>query len=649
MSFKERVVLIMWPLSSSTGTKIGPRFAGIVVLSLTLVAVAGWMAQLGWHNLIARNVVQSEQDALGALWKTGVLFQIERMRRWSLSFSRDPTLISALLVGDTQQFSPLVEPTYHRLSALGVVSALSLVNSAGVQVYATPDQEQPNLPLDSVTQSLRDRRVVMGVDFENDGVPKIVFVSPLYAGRGVLAGAVVFKQDLDAVLDALGRSSKSLLMVLDHGNRLHAATDHVLGRKFIEPLIRSELPHDRGLITLDDRYWRWLVYPVEMLEGQENLHFVSVTDETDIVRSQYRAIIVLLSGTLLVVSVFLAWVYRFIVRHGEMLRVEQEQRIAELDAANKTASQANDQLQQMHLELSKLFVEKESAHAQELELRHRLEETQSQLQQAEKMASIGQLAAGVAHEINNPVGYVSSNVATLRGYLQDLEKLLDAYIQAEQQPKGSDVWAAVTTLKSKMDLSFLREDIWNLLGESEEGLTRVKRIVQDLKDFSHVDGSEWTEVDVHCGLDSTINIAWNEIKYKADLVREYGSLPKVHCMASRLNQVFMNLLVNAAQAMEERGIIWVRTGMAGADWFWVEVEDTGKGISPEHIKRIFDPFFTTKPVGKGTGLGLSLAYGIVNMHGGRINVESSVGKGTRIRVLLPVERVVIGNAENAII
>lgn len=641
-----RVVLHMWSISSSTSTKIGSRFAGIVVLSIALVAVAGWMAQLGWHSLIVQGVVQSERDSLGALWKAGVVFQTERMHRWNSSFSRDPTLVAALMAGDTQQITPLVEPSYNRLTALGVISAVSLVNAEGVKVFAMPDQERSDLPLESVTRALLERRVVMGVDLGNEGVPKVVMVSPLFGGRGVLAGAVVLTQDLDAVLHALGRSSNVLLMLFDHNNRLHAASDREQARKFLEPLMSFELPYERELITVEGRDWRWLAYPVEMHEGQENLRLVRVTDETESVRAQYLAISVLLGGMLLVVSTFMAWVYRFIVRHGDMLRVEQEQRIAELDAANKMASQANDQLQQMHLELSKLFVEKESAHIQELELRHRLEDTQSQLLQAEKMASIGQLAAGVAHEINNPVGYISSNVATLRGYLQDLEKLLEAYIQAEQQPIGSDVWAVVTTLKSKMDLSFLREDVWNLLGESEEGLNRVKRIVQDLKDFSHVDGSEWATVDVHRGLDSTINVAWNEIKYNADVVREYGLLPQVYCLASQLNQVFMNLLVNAAQAMEERGIIWIRTGMADAGWVWVEVEDTGKGIAPEHIKRIFDPFFTTKPVGKGTGLGLSLAYGIVHKHGGRINVESFVGKGTRIRIWLPVERVVKGNAES---
>ena len=151
------------------------------------------------------------------------------------------------------------------------------------------------------------------------------------------------------------------------------------------------------------------------------------------------------------------------------------------------------------------------------------------------------------------------------------------------------------------------------MGESLEGVKRVKQIVQDLKDFSHVDQSEWQWADLHKGLESTLNVARNEIKYKAEVVKNFEAIPQVECLASQLNQVFMNLMVNAAHAIEDRGVITVSTGQVG-DEVWVEVRDDGKGIAKENLKRIFDPFFTTKPVGKGTGLGLSLAYGIIQKH-----------------------------------
>jgi signal transduction histidine kinase len=269
----------------------------------------------------------------------------------------------------------------------------------------------------------------------------------------------------------------------------------------------------------------------------------------------------------------------------------------------------------------------------------KLEEAHNQLLQSEKMASIGQLAAGVAHEINNPIGYVNSNLGTLRSYVEKILSVLDAYEQAEAvcNPVAR---ARARALKEEVELDFLKEDILSLLKESGEGIQRVKQIVQDLKDFSHVDEAEWQLADLHSGLDSTLNVVNNEIKYKADVVREYGDIPRVECLPSQINQVFMNMLVNAAHAMDDdkRGLITVRTGADG-DEVWVEFADNGKGIPPENLTRIFDPFFTTKPIGKGTGLGLSLSYSIVEKHHGRIEVISEVGKGTIFRVILPVTNV----------
>jgi len=265
----------------------------------------------------------------------------------------------------------------------------------------------------------------------------------------------------------------------------------------------------------------------------------------------------------------------------------------------------------------------------------RLEEAQNQLLQAEKMASIGQLAAGVAHEINNPIGFVSSNLGTLRGYVEPMFGLLDA-MQSAIVELPEPVRAALKELDRRIDLAFVKEDLPQLLDESEDGLVRVKKIVQDLKDFSRVDHAEWQDADLNTGLDSTLNVVMNEVKYKAEVRKDYGPLPPVRCIAAQLNQVFMNLIVNAAHAIPQRGEIRLTTRAEG-DWVWVQVEDTGTGMSEEVRRRIFEPFFTTKPVGKGTGLGLSLSYSIVQKHAGRIEVESTPGKGTRFRVWVPVK------------
>ena len=216
--------------------------------------------------------------------------------------------------------------------------------------------------------------------------------------------------------------------------------------------------------------------------------------------------------------------------------------------------------------------------------------------------------------------------------------VVDTYAQAESLlPVESEAYAAICRVKQEVDINFLRKDIGDLLTESQDGVMRVRKIVQDLKEFSHVDCAEWQQADLHCGLDSTLNIVRNEIRYKAEVIKQYGELPPVECIPAQINQVFMNLLVNAAQAIEERGVITLRTGTAD-DAVWVEIEDTGKGIPQENMNRIFEPFFTTKPVGKGTGLGLSLSYGIIKKHGGRCEVYSEAGQGTRFKVWLPVSQ-----------
>jgi len=267
----------------------------------------------------------------------------------------------------------------------------------------------------------------------------------------------------------------------------------------------------------------------------------------------------------------------------------------------------------------------------------KLEEAQNQLMQSEKLASIGQLAAGVAHEINNPIGYVYSNLGTLEKYIQDAFVLIELYEKAEVSIADSDILANLKAAKEKLDVLFLKEDLRALMSESKEGITRVKNIIQNLKDFSHVDiADEWHYANLLNGIDSTLNIVNNEIKYKAEVVKNYAAIPDVECLASQLNQVFMNLLVNAAHAIKEHGTITISTGQQN-DEVWVEISDTGEGIAPENMSKIFDPFFTTKPIGKGTGLGLSLSYGIIQKHHGRIEVHSEIGKGATFRVWLPIK------------
>lgn len=248
--------------------------------------------------------------------------------------------------------------------------------------------------------------------------------------------------------------------------------------------------------------------------------------------------------------------------------------------------------------------------------------------QQEKLASVGQLAAGVAHEINNPIGFISSNLGTLKKYTAKFMEYIDASangLKAEE----------LQQMRKKLKIDFISEDIKDLVKESIEGTERVKEIVQNLKSFSRVDDIEVKEADINECLESTIKVIWNELKYKAKLIKEYGELPLVKCYPQQLNQVFMNFLINAVHAIEKEGEIKIKTWQDGKDVF-VSISDTGHGIPAENINKLFEPFFTTKEVGKGTGLGLSIAHEIIQKHNGMIDVESEVGTGTTFTVNIPV-------------
>ncbi|XLZ68113.1 ATP-binding protein [Massilia sp. SR12] len=309
----------------------------------------------------------------------------------------------------------------------------------------------------------------------------------------------------------------------------------------------------------------------------------------------------------------------------------------EREHTERALRESRDQLESrvhertLALQLANLTLENEKT--RQADLIRKLGEAQNQLLQSEKMASIGVLAAGVAHEINNPVGFVNSNLSSLQRYLRSLLQLLDAYEEREANLPPAER-SALQALRKEIDADYLRQDLGSLLDESMDGLDRIKRIVQDMKDFSHVGGGERLVANIETGLDSTLNVVWNELKYKAEVVKQYSGVPEIECIPSQLNQVFMNLLVNAAHAIESRGRIMLRTAYDEAS-ITVSVSDSGSGIAPEYLGRIFEPFFTTKPVGKGTGLGLSMSYSIVQKHGGRIEVESELGKGSTFHVILP--------------
>jgi two-component system NtrC family sensor kinase len=310
-------------------------------------------------------------------------------------------------------------------------------------------------------------------------------------------------------------------------------------------------------------------------------------------------------------------------------RKEAEQKLRDEIKERKWAEK---ELQRSHDEL-KLILKK-------------LEETQVQMLQSEKMASIGQLAAGIAHEINNPAAFVSSNLITLEEYRKDIFSLFQQYreIVSDLKEAGANPQSLsdlsnkirrIDALEQETDLDFIIDDIESLITESQDGTKRIGKIVADLKDFAHPGEDKTKVANINQCLESTMNVVWNELKYKAKITKDYGDLPEVLCYPQQLNQVFMNILVNAAQAIEKEGEIRIATGAADGH-VEISISDTGSGIPDEIISRVFEPFFTTKEVGKGTGLGLNIAYNIVNKHNGTISIESEIGKGTTFIIRIPV-------------
>ena len=308
-------------------------------------------------------------------------------------------------------------------------------------------------------------------------------------------------------------------------------------------------------------------------------------------------------------------------------------------------SGAQDELRELNRSLENKVKERTQALSDknaELENANKhLKETQQQLLQAEKMASVGQLAAGVAHEINNPIGFVSSNLSTLKDYLSLFQIMLDMAKKLHSDESIEALKARVDELQAfyaQHDLDFIGEDVEPLIEESAEGLQRVSEIVKDLKIFSRVDSEESQRYDLNHCLNTTLSMVNNKLKYICKVEKQFADLPKVYFNLGKLTQVFTNLLINAGQAIEatgKQGVISISTKQEG-DFVKVRIQDTGCGISQENLDQLFNPFFTTKPEGQGTGLGLSITYGIIQEHGGQIQVSSTPGEGSVFELALPI-------------
>lgn len=292
----------------------------------------------------------------------------------------------------------------------------------------------------------------------------------------------------------------------------------------------------------------------------------------------------------------------------------------ELGLLAESFNEMSQRVYRAQLDLKGKVEELEQANAE-------IRETQARLIHTAKMASLGQLVAGIAHELNNPIGFIYSNMSHLNDYSNKLVGLVQTAEKSPNQLKAE---------LEKVDFDYIVEDLPKLIRSCEDGARRTRDIVLGLRSFSRLEEAQIKEVDVREGLEDTLKLLTGEFKNRIKIIKNFADVPNIHCYPSQLNQVFMNILSNAGQAIEGEGEIHIETGVVDKERVFVIIRDSGKGMAQSTIEQIFDPFFTTKSLGKGTGLGLSISYGIIEKHGGEIQVESELGKGTQFRIVLPV-------------
>lgn len=499
-------------------------------------------------------------------------------------------------------------------------------------------------------------------------------LSDFLSSMNISKSGRVFLLERDGTLIASSGKEKPFVLINQKIQRLQASDSS-------DPIIQNIARHLQtsgfGSITQDKDFQLEVQgkrYFVDVLPWRDKyglnwLMVVSVPENTFMaqINTNTRTTIALCFGALVIASVMGVftshWIVRPILRlnraskamaSGNLAQTVKTSSIRELNTLFTSFNQMGEQLHESFTALEKSKEELENRVGERTtELKNALEElqrTQSQIIQSEKMSSLGQLVAGVAHEINNPVNFIHGNLEYMQEYTQDLLAIVQLYQQYNPNPAPEIQIAA-----EDIDLEFLQKDLPKMLSSMRIGTERIRQIVLSLRNFSRIDEAEFKSVDIHEGIDSTLMILQHRLKAKPEqpeieVIKDYGTVPLVECYAGQLNQVFMNILVNAIDALEENNAkrtyqeieenssqIQIRTSVVNSIWLEVAIADNGVGISQEFQQRIFDPFFTTKPIGKGTGMGMSISYQIVTQkHGGKLECISTTGKGTEFIIQIPL-------------
>ncbi|WP_415061251.1 ATP-binding protein [Bdellovibrio sp.] len=567
-------------------------------------------------------------------------------------YIRDPSLIYHMTVGDGA--------TLRTLSSQWIksdnLSSLTFFDREGKMLASVfkddkenvrsfvPVQDAVFLSAKYMAQVKDEKEMAIAEAGDNQKV-NLIFISKVTAAAGRPVGFVEQTVSLDkAFVNRLkNRLKLELIFFKDSGQVVVAShPDFYLYKKdFFRPFFR---PGNEPFFDLNVRSipYGFLIYPLDW--GITKLHVAlgaSKSEAKAVLKNVnfafmtvVGAVVVLLVLTILVTS---SWVLKPLYDLVEALQSfeSQEQAVTipvkndtEIGLLTESFNEMSKKIWQARSDLRKKITELESANKE-------LKDTQTKLVHSAKMVSLGQLVAGVAHELNNPIGFIYSNMTHLKEYS---ERLIEIAEVAEKNPPQ------LPALKEEYEFDYIVKDLPKLVASCQDGARRTRDIVLGLRNFSRLEEAKLQEIDIHQSLDTTLNLLQGEIKNRIEIHRQYEPTPLIHCYASQINQVFMNILSNAVQAIEGNGHIWISTtalkdykgSKDRRGWVQVSIQDSGKGMSNETLEKIFDPFFTTKGVGQGTGLGLSISYGIIQNHGGEIQARSESGVGTEFIVIIPV-------------
>lgn len=505
-----------------------------------------------------------------------------------------------------------------------------------------PQSNSPIFLSDQNLDKLKKVREYAFVEFSNNQKISLILFSKVVGPSGRHVGYLEQLVDLDQTfLNRLKNRMKLELIMIRPSGHVAVATHpdlYLYKKEFFQDYVRGEKKPFFEL-NLRSNPYGFLLYPMSW--GQSDFHLAlgaSKLEAKAVLKNVNYAfytvvgtvVILLIITILLTSSTILKPLNELVAALQNMQSGDRTVEIpiksdTEIGLLTESFNQMSRKVIQARADLKKKISELEAANQE-------LKETQSRLVHSSKMVSLGQLVAGVAHELNNPIGFIYSNMGHLRDYSTKLIQLAEA---AEKEPE------LLPELKKNFDIDYIKEDLPKLISSCEDGARRTRDIVLGLRNFSRLEESKLKEVDIHESIDNTLNLLAGEIKNRVQVVKSYAKLPLVTCYASQINQVFMNILSNAVQAIDGNGNIWITTKLFskpdGTEFVQISFQDSGKGMTSQVMEKIFDPFFSTKGVGQGTGLGLSISYGIIQSHGGEIQVKSQVGIGTEFVVQIPVK------------